>query len=112
VGENRIGTIQTIAPSKTTTAANQIQGGRGWPVLVGLLLLFIPKKWRRAGWLVGLLLVAALAAGSLTGCGGSSSLSGGTPAGTYTVTVTGTAVDGTVTLTKTATVTLKVQSLF
>jgi hypothetical protein len=104
--------IQTIAPSKTTTAANQIQGGRGWPVLVGLLLLFIPKKWRRAGWLVGLLLVAALAAGSLTGCGGSSSLSGGTPAGTYTVTVTGTAVDGTVTLTKTATVTLKVQSLF
>ncbi|MDR3727348.1 MAG: Ig-like domain repeat protein [Terracidiphilus sp.] len=104
--------IQTTAPSKTTTAANRMPGGRGWPVLAGLLLLFIPKKWRRGGWLAGLLLVAALAAGSLTGCGGSSSLSGGTPAGTYTVTVTGTAVDGTVTLAKTATVTVKVQSLF
>jgi hypothetical protein len=104
--------IQTTTPSKTTTAMNHMPGGRGWPALAVLLLLFIPRKWRRGVWLTGLFLVAALAAGSLSGCGGSSSLSGGTPAGTYVVTVTGTAVDGTVTLTKTATVTLKVQSLF
>jgi hypothetical protein len=42
----------------------------------------------------------------------SGSVSGGTPPGSYTVTITGVAVDGTITVTKTATVTLVVESLF
>lgn len=88
-------------------------GGRAWPLLAGILLLFVPLGWRRSrGWLAGLLLTAALAAGGLSGCGGSGTLTGGTPAGSYTVMVTGTATDGSITLTETATVPATVKSLF
>jgi uncharacterized protein YceK len=61
---------------------------------------------------MGLLLTAAIVTGALSGCGGSSTLTGGTPAGSYPITVTGTATIGTLTLTQTTTVTVKVDSLF
>jgi len=86
---------------------------RGWPLVAGLLLLVIPRRLRRRGlWLTGLLMAAALAAFTLSVCGGSGTLSGGTPAGSYTVSVVGTATDGDLVLTHTATVTVKVESLF
>ena len=104
--------VQTTAPSQTT-AANHLPGGRAWPLLAGLLLLIMPMRLRR--WrarLMGLLLTAALAAGALSGCGGSGTLTGGTPAGSYPITVTGTATISTLTITETTTVTVKVESLF
>jgi hypothetical protein len=105
--------IQTTAPSKAATTASYRGVNRAWPVLAGLLLLFVPKQWRRCrGWLMGLLLTAAIVTGALSGCGGSSTLTGGTPAGSYPITVTGTATIGTLTLTQTTTVTVKVDSLF
>lgn len=105
--------VQTTAPSQITTTASYRSKNHAWPLLAGLLLLFVPRQLRRrGGWFIGLLLTVALTAGALSGCCSSSSLSGGTPTGTYTVTVTGTATDGTITLTKTATVTMKVESLF
>jgi hypothetical protein len=58
-----------------------------------ILLLLFPAKKRRAKLAFGLLVVALLAA-ALVACGGGTSVSrapiGGTPVGTYNVTVTGT----------------------
>lgn len=102
--------VQTTAPNSTT--ASTLSMGRGWPLLAGLLLLFVPRRWRRGGWMASLLLAAVFAAGMLTSCGGSGTLANGTTPGNYIVTVTGTAVDGSVTLTQTATVTVAVKSLF
>jgi hypothetical protein len=106
--------LQTTAPSQTTTTTARLnQGGRGWPLLAGLLLLFVPKRFRRRGlWAASLLLTAALAAITLGGCSSAATLTGGTPAGTYSIVVTGKAIDGTLTITKTATVTVTVKSMF
>jgi len=107
--------IQTTAPSQSKTTTAMLERGRhGWPLLAGLLLFFVPKRFRRRGgiWIGGLLLTAALAASTLTACGGSGTLTGGTPAGTYTVTVTGVAADGTLNLTHTTTVAITVKSMF
>jgi hypothetical protein len=82
-------------------------------VLAVIALLLMPKYLRRrSAWMVALFLSAALAVGTLSGCCASSTATGGTPAGTYTVTVTGAATDGSLDITHTATVTLKVKSLF
>jgi hypothetical protein len=105
--------VQTTAPSLTTKAMDERSPGHGWRLLAGLFLLLVPKRLRRQGrWLMGLLLIATLAVGALSGCGGSGTLAGGTPAGSYTVTVTGTATVSTMVLIQSTTVTVKVQSLF
>jgi hypothetical protein len=105
--------VQTTAPSQTAASASYRPGSGAWTILAGLLLLFVPKTLRQhGGWFMGLLLTVALAAGVLTGCSSSGTLGGGTPAGSYTVTVTGTAADGTITLTQTATFAVTVKSLF
>ena len=104
--------VQTTAPSQASIAP---VFARRVPVvaLAGLLLLFIPKRLRRKGWPVFLLLLAFLTAGSaVTACSGSRSLVGGTPVGVQTITVTGTATNGTQTLNHRTSVTLNVNSLF
>jgi hypothetical protein len=105
--------IQTTAPSKTTASSMLPTGSRVLSVLAVIALLLMPKYLRRrSAWMVALFLSAALAVGTLSGCCASSTATGGTPAGTYTVTVTGAATDGSLDITHTATVTLKVKSLF
>jgi hypothetical protein len=61
--------------------------------------------------LVFLALSIAAAAG-INACGGSSRLTGGTPVGAQSITVTGSATNGAQTETEQTTVTLNVQSLF
>jgi hypothetical protein len=95
-------TIATLArPSLTRSTGSMalliFAAGSGW----------LLRRRRFAFRLLCWLLVLAGAAGTLTGCS-SSSAPPGTPAGSYTLTVTGTAA-GTSTLTHTATVTLLVE---
>jgi hypothetical protein len=104
--------VQTTAPSQASIAP---VFSHRFPIvaLAGLLLVFIPKRFRRKGWPILLLLVAFLAAGSsITGCSGSRSLVGGTPLGAETITVTGTATNGTQMLSHQTSITLNVNSLF
>jgi hypothetical protein len=91
-------TLQTATLTIHTTASNTSQNKIGplfWPsaggsVLAVLLLFRAPRRWRKWTAMLGLLAVLAVlgSAGCLTTNGNSSS--GGTPTGTYTVTVTGT----------------------
>lgn len=105
--------VQTTAPSQTTVSASNHPNRSVWTLLAGILLLCAPRRWRRrGGWSIWLLLTLALSAGVLNGCSSSGTLAGGTAAGNYTITVTGTAVDGTITLTQTATAAVTVKSLF
>jgi hypothetical protein len=101
-------TIQTNAPAQTA----QLERGGGGALLAGLLVLLTPKRWRKRGaWIAVLLLGLTLF--TVTGCGGSSgTLTGGTPAGAYTITVTGTSNISTLTITETATTALNVKSMF
>jgi len=105
--------IQTTAPSPAATTASLVRSG-AWPLLAGLLLFLAPSRWRRQSktWLGMLLLVAAIATASIAGCGGSSNLTGGTPAGTYTVTIAGAANDGTLVIPANVSVSMNVKSLF
>jgi hypothetical protein len=70
------------------------------------------KRHSNGSFIFFALLVSIVIGTAFTGCGRPSPISGGTPVGTQTVTVTGTATNGTQTLTHTATVTLNVKSLF
>ena len=87
-------TVKTTAPS---TVIGLFNGPRwlaplGGAVFAAFFLLLIPTKRRRLKLAFGSLFLVLLAA-ALVACGGSSSVtpppSGGTPAGTYTVAVTG-----------------------
>jgi hypothetical protein len=90
----------------------------GVTMLASFLLLFFPRRLRRLrryrnGWSIFLVLLATtVLLAAMSGCGGPSSLTGGTPVGTQTVTVTGIATNGSQTLTHTTSVTLNVRSLF
>jgi hypothetical protein len=106
--------VQTTAPSPATSAS---RGSRRYSVvaLAGLLLLVIPRRWRRFRnrWLTLFALLAfMIAAPAVSGCGGPFTLAGGTPVGAQTITVNGTVSYESQTLTHTATVTLNVESLF
>lgn len=104
--------IQTSAPSQTAASAVRPGDSRLPFALAGLLLLLLPRRIRNwSKWLI-LPIAACLLGFAMSGCGSSGTLSGGTPVGTYSITVTGTAVDGTITLTKTATTSITVKSLF
>jgi hypothetical protein len=106
--------IQTTAPSKATTASSVLPtGSKILSVLAVIALLLMPKYLRRrSAWMVALIVSAAVAVSTLSGCCVTSTATGGTPAGTYTITLTGIATDGSLDITHTATVTLKVKSLF
>jgi hypothetical protein len=86
----------------------------GWMGLVVLTSLIGWRRERSWRWIYGPTFVCMLALGlAITGCGGSSSSGGGgmagTPAGSYTLTVTGTFKSGSTTLTHATKVTLVVQ---
>jgi len=106
-------TVQTSAPSKSGIAA-VLRRKIDVPALAGILLLLLGKRARRVrkGWLALLALFVLLAGAALNGCGGAVSLTGGTPVGAQTITISGVATYGSQTLTNQTTVTLNVQSLF
>jgi trimeric autotransporter adhesin len=85
-------TVNTVAPS-TTTAKNAGLFGKGISgIALGCVLIFVAPKRRKIWTTLGLLILMAGALG-VTACGGSghsTSAPGapGTPAGSYTVTVT------------------------
>jgi len=107
---------QTVVLTVTTTPATSALSRPakfGWGAVDGtalacMLLVVIPAR-RRKGWrLIGVLLLSLFVAGGAVGCTGSPSSGGGNPgtsAGTYVVTVTGTAGS----VTETGTVSLTVQ---
>ena len=100
-------TLQTTAPAQVA----RLERGGGGALLAGLLVLLVPRRWRKRGaWLALLLLAVTL--GAVTACGGSGTLTDGTPAGTSTLTVTGTATISTLTISETASTTLNVKSMF
>ena len=106
--------VQTSPPSQAA-AASGLPGKLRLPLLAGLLLLFIPRRWRRfrKGWPLLLALFAILATGvAITGCTAPGPLTGATPVGAQTITITGVATNGAQSLIHGANVTLNVQSLF
>jgi hypothetical protein len=106
--------VQTNAPRPASSASALFTKAR-IPLLAGLILLIIPTGLRRnrKGWPMLPLIFALLAAAmSVTACGSPGQLTGATPVGTQTITITGTATNGSQTLTHTANVTLNVKSLF
>jgi N-acetylneuraminic acid mutarotase len=107
-------TVRTTAPGRVTTAS-ALSTKIGVPMLAGFLLLLIPRRFRslRNGWSVFLMVLASLIFGAaITGCGSPGPLTGGTPVGAQTVTVTGSATNGTQSLIHSTSVTLNVKSLF
>jgi hypothetical protein len=111
-------TIHTTAAHVVsgTSASLQRPRGFGWlgasggALLAGIFLLGVPSRRRRHVASLGLMLLVFFAAG--LGCGGGSSSSGnaktgGTPAGSYTITVTATST--TPALSHTANVAVTVQ---
>lgn len=113
-------TTMTITTTAGTVAANvrpEALGsfGRGLcgVCLAGLALLYVPRRFRRKGRWVMVVLAGILSAGLLPGCGGSqpasSGTTGGTPAGTSIVTITASSGTASAQITQTATVTLVVQ---
>ena len=106
--------VQTTAPSQAAAAAGVSRPYR-LVALAGLLLLFIPKRWRKScgRWpMFFVILVCLIAGAAVSGCSEPISLSGGTPPGAQTITVNGTVTYDSQTLTHATTVTLNVESLF
>jgi sugar lactone lactonase YvrE len=106
--------VHSAAPSPATTAS-VLSAKLRVTALAGLFLLILPSRIRRyrKGWTLLLLIFAVLATGAaITGCSAPGPLTGATPLGAQTITVTGIATNGVQSLTNTANVTLNVDSLF
>ena len=118
------GSSSTVTVSVTTTASSgsllRITGAPPnrtfrFVTLIGMLVMLSLTSWiglssARRRFIPYGFAVLVLIAGAMTGCGGSSSThSGGTPAGSYNLTVTGTSSSGSTTLTHTTKLTLLVQ---
>ena len=106
--------VQTTPPSPATSAS-VLSSNLRITALAGFFLLIIPNRLRRyrKGWPLFLVIIALAAFGtSITACSAPGPLTGATPVGAQTITVTGTATSGAQTLTHSANVTLNVNSLF
>jgi uncharacterized protein len=106
-------TVQTSAPSQT--AASNHTPRFPWQLpgtiaLAGVVLFVTPKRLRRRGTFLAI--VAVLALNTMFGCGSPRTLTGGTPPGTYTVTVTANVDESGYIVSHSANVTLTVKSLF
>jgi subtilase family serine protease len=107
--------VSTMAPHALAGSSAEVRcpAGTGWfaasagTLLAGFFALGVPSRRRRWTGLLGLLFLTFVAAG--LSCGGSSphQLTGGTPVGTYTVTIT--AADASGTLSHATNVTITVQ---
>jgi N-acetylneuraminic acid mutarotase len=102
--------VQTTAPSQSAKASGFTKG-IGATALAGLLLLFLPLRFRKHPLMLFALVAVGIATG-MSGCGGSGSLHGGTPVGQQTVSITAIASNGAQAITHHAQVTLNVKSLF
>jgi hypothetical protein len=99
--------VQTSAPA-SHAASRQISGGAA--VLAAIFgFLYIPRRLRRAFWISSVLLAIFVAC---SGCGDSKSLAGGTPPGTYQITVTAQTSIAGPQLSHSTTINLTVKSLF
>ena len=101
-------TVNTVAPSTTTAKEAGLFGERIGGIALGCVLVFVVPKRRKIWTTLGLLILIAGTLG-VTACGGhghsTSSSIPGTPAGTYTVTVT--ALSGTIKATTQVNVTVQ-----
>jgi hypothetical protein len=101
-------TVNTVAPSTTTAKEAGLFGERIGGIALGCVLIFVVPKRRKIWTTLGLLILIAGTLG-VTACGGhghsTSSSIPGTPAGTYTVTVT--ALSGTIKATTQVNVTVQ-----
>jgi hypothetical protein len=102
--------IQTVAPHETGAASVSASAA----VLGALTLLLLPGWRRRRGFLAGLsaVLLAIGVAMGMAGCGSVNPITGGTPPGTYQVSVTATTTGTGTALAHSAVVTITVNSLF
>jgi len=103
--------ISSIATTSRTTAANHPTQVWKWlrpggAILASLLSLIWPRSSRKRSFTMWMVFVFAVVLVSAQGCGGNSRKSSGgggsnagTPAGTYTITITGTTNAGGTTLT-------------
>ena len=111
-------TVSTVAPHVLSGASASLQprqgfgwlAGSGSALLAGVFMLGIPSSRRRRMTGIGLMLLVFFAAG--VGCGGgnssnSSVKTGGTPAGTYTITVNAASTSPAVSRTTNVTVTVQ-----
>jgi hypothetical protein len=103
-------TVSTTAPHSLSgmSASRQRPRGLGWMATGGLVMvgvLWFGAPWRRRVAGASLMVLLFFAAG--TGCGGGGGKTGGTPAGSYTVTVSATSTSPQ--LSRTTNLTLKVQ---
>lgn len=103
--------VQTSAPAKSASAKNLTTGATALATLFGLLLIprRLRRNWMRGAWFA-IALLAALA--NLSACGGNGTLTGGTPAGTYPITITASTTVVEPQLSHTTPITLTVKSLF
>ena len=101
--------IQTAAPHETEAASASRS-----VLALGALIVFLLPGWRRRrllAWLPVMVMASVIAMG-MTGCGSPNPLSGGTPPGTYQVSVTATTTGTGSTLEHSDVVTVTVKSLF
>ena len=112
-GGNSTLTLQTIAPGPVSALHPQRNSLR-MAALGCMLLILLPRRLRRAATSSGILvLLVMLALGaSLTGCTTQGKLGGGTPVGSYQITINTSANNGVQALSHSTTVTLNVNSLY
>jgi Bacterial Ig-like domain (group 3)/FG-GAP-like repeat len=102
--------VHTTAP-KADSSASVVRAGAG-AALACLFLCLVPRRRHKAPLLFLIVTALAVSATALSGCSGPQMLTGGTPVGPQTVTVSATMTDQSQQFTQNATLTLTVKSLF